>query len=102
MSAQQPSKKWSNLASCPSTNYMTSPTGRDRNTYIVIDNSNYCIYKYNIENDKWIEIDFDKKPFNVDTAALDVKKEILYLFDNKSVTQIQLNNNHINNDNHNE
>eukprot|EP01084_Bolivina_argentea_P009148 17106_1 len=105
MSAHQP-LKWTVLASYPSsTNTITIPTGADRNNYIVIHHGlNFIhIYKYNIETDKWIKMDFNNtgniKTF---TSALHVKKDILYLLHRNSVTQIQLNNNHINNDNHNE
>eukprot|EP01084_Bolivina_argentea_P086279 155945_1 len=106
MSATEASAKWINLCA-PDINisgFMTIPTGRDRHNYIVVDrwflsrriNS---IYKYNIDSNKWNKIDGLNNIQNIAqcSAALDVKKQILFLFHGDSVSEIQLNNNNINN-----
>eukprot|EP01084_Bolivina_argentea_P074525 135188_1 len=58
MSTNEVSTKWSNLLACPITDYMIVPTGTDRNNYIVIDDAETtnCIYKYNINTNKWNKI----------------------------------------------
>ncbi len=108
MASEQSSIKWNQFTSCPIetiTNVSTNvPSGIDKNNYIVID-SNFgemSIYKYNIESDKWIKIDF-KKPGRISTFSsfIDVTNQILYLFQRKSATQIQLNNNNIITNKHN-
>eukprot|EP01084_Bolivina_argentea_P009147 17103_1 len=106
MSAQQLSIKWTDLALCPSSSFnrINIPTGADRNNYIVIHRElNFIhMHKYNIETDKWIKMGFNnRRNIKTFTSALHVKKDILYLLHRNSVTQIQLNNNHISNDNHN-
>eukprot|EP01084_Bolivina_argentea_P295208 508176_1 len=111
MSAIKSSTKYIHLASCPSSiNDITVPTTIDRNNYIVIDYGDQCdcVYKYNVENDKWNKIYVATSScFSfLDTsscfsAALDVKNQILFLFRDNCMTQIQLNNN-INNTKYNE
>eukprot|EP01084_Bolivina_argentea_P080973 146650_1 len=101
MSTNQTSTIWVNLASCPATEAMEIPTGIDRNNYIVMDNELYpsykikCIYKYNIDNDKWTKINGFNNIQNISAyvcASLDVKKQILFLWKPDQLTQIQLNN----------
>eukprot|EP01084_Bolivina_argentea_P052955 97212_1 len=108
MSSNQSLTRWAHLTSCPSIGSIHIPIGIDRNNYIAIDhnagcNKINCIYKYNIENDKWIKMDCFNNVQNVSRflAALDAKKQILFLVHHKSVTQMRLNTNHICNDNHN-
>eukprot|EP01084_Bolivina_argentea_P074526 135191_1 len=98
MSTNEVSTKWINLLVSP-TDYMASPTGTDRNNYIVIDREWLskrinCIYKYNINTNKWNKISDLNNIHNISwfSAALDVKKHLLYLSNKDSVTQIQLNN----------
>eukprot|EP01084_Bolivina_argentea_P086278 155944_1 len=95
--------KWISVPSCPCTDIII-PTGVDQNNYIVIDEKVLssginCIYKYNIDTNKWNKISGLNNIRNVSyfSAALDVKKQILYLIHSDSVRQIQLNNNNINN-----
>eukprot|EP01084_Bolivina_argentea_P080974 146652_1 len=100
MSTNQPSTIWVNLASYPATDCMEIPTPIDRNNYIIIDNEFYrdriaCIYKYNIDNDKWTKINGFNNIQNISAyvcASLDVKKQILFLWKPDQLTQIQLNN----------
>eukprot|EP01084_Bolivina_argentea_P313315 542575_1 len=108
MSTNQSSITWTDLTACPSTiGGLVIPTGRDANNYIVIDYKagwtkiNCILYKYNIKSDKWIKKDFNNTE-NVTNcfAALDIKKQILYLFIQNSVTQMTLDYNHIRNDSH--
>eukprot|EP01084_Bolivina_argentea_P052648 96705_1 len=107
MSDESSLLKWIRLASHPSTELFCIPSGRDRNNYIVIhrevgDFEISSIYKYNIENDKWIKIDFDNtENIPAMSTALDIKKETSYSCHWDSVTQISLTNNHISNYNHN-
>eukprot|EP01084_Bolivina_argentea_P043721 80526_1 len=113
MSADQFSTKWIDLTSCPSSNCIIVPTAMDKNNYIIIDYCDDhnlwgakiidCIHKYDIDNDKWIKINGFNNMENISSfsAAFDVKKQILFLFRRDHITQIQLNNNHIINDNHN-
>eukprot|EP01084_Bolivina_argentea_P034226 63341_1 len=95
MSTNEPSTLWINLPTCPITDYMTIPTGTDRNNYIVIERkwlskSINCIYKYNINTNKWNKISGLNNIHNISyfSAALDVKKHLLYLSHKDSVTQI--------------
>eukprot|EP01084_Bolivina_argentea_P207078 353396_1 len=116
MSTTHSAVKWSYLVSCPS-NEVRIPTGRDGNNYIVMDRIINCVYKYNIENDIWIKIDFnnpekmttfstafstalDVKKQTAFSTALDVKKQILFLFTKHSIIQMTLDYNYISNDNH--
>eukprot|EP01084_Bolivina_argentea_P207077 353394_1 len=100
MSTTHSSVKWSYLVSCPS-NEVRIPTGRDGNNYIVMDRIINCVYKYNIENDIWIKIDFNNPEKRITfSAALDVKKQILFLFTKHSIIQMTLDYNYISNDNH--
>eukprot|EP01084_Bolivina_argentea_P131598 232258_1 len=100
--------KWITLSG-PSIDCIIIPTGMDTNNYLVIDRDFWCskincIYKYDIDNDKWIKIHGFNNIDNIMSqfsAALDVKKQILFLSQNDCVTQIQLNDNNIRNDNHN-
>eukprot|EP01084_Bolivina_argentea_P125832 222891_1 len=106
MSANQPSIKWTSLASYPRTNYTIIPTGIDRNNYIVIDRTGNTkingIYKYIIENDTWMIKNLNNiENITTTSAALDVGKQILFTFSNDFVTQIQLNSNRVSIDNHN-
>eukprot|EP01084_Bolivina_argentea_P093484 168135_1 len=106
MCTNQESIQWILLNSCPS-DFQAFPTGMNANNYFIIDTNDprskiNCIYKYNIDNDKWIKInDFNTmenmSPFS---AALDVKKQILFLSSKDCVTEIQLNNNNINTHTH--
>eukprot|EP01084_Bolivina_argentea_P074521 135184_1 len=105
MSTNEVSTKWSNLLACPITDYMIVPTGTDRNNYIVIDDAETtnCIYKYNINTNKWNKISGLNNIHNISSfaATLDVKKQILYLIRSDSVSEIQLNDSNINNYTHN-
>eukprot|EP01084_Bolivina_argentea_P307289 531102_1 len=107
MSASQSLTSWVQLTSCP-TNTIDIPIGIDRNNYIVIDrnvesNKINCIYKYNIENDKWIKMDSfsSENVSHFSTATLDAKKQILFLVGHNTMTQMRFNTNQISNDNHN-
>eukprot|EP01084_Bolivina_argentea_P307288 531101_1 len=106
MSANQSLTSWAQLTSCP-TNTTSVPIGIDRNNYIAIDgdallNKINCIYKYNIENDKWIKMDSfsSENVSHFSTATLDAKKQILFLAGRNSMTQMRLNTNQISNYNH--
>eukprot|EP01084_Bolivina_argentea_P008954 16765_1 len=98
MCTNQYSIKWILLNSYPTnTSSITIPTGIDRNNYIVIDRDYTdinCIYKYDIDNDKWTKIDgfSDVQITSHFSAALDVNKQMLFLVNQDSITQIQLNN----------
>eukprot|EP01084_Bolivina_argentea_P202054 345271_1 len=102
MSTTQPSTQWISLKKCPIIDSIRIPMGIDRNNYIVIDydscsNKINCIYKYNIDNDKWIKMNSFNNVKNISTfsASLNVKRQILFLFHYNSVTEISLNTNHI-------
>eukprot|EP01084_Bolivina_argentea_P051259 94292_1 len=124
MSTNQFSTKWIEISHCPGSNYPTVPTGMDKNNYIVIDHDRLCtkincIHKYDINDDKWIEIDgfnkydiYNDKWIEIDgfnnmenlhgfSNALDVKKQTLFLLHRNCLTQMQLNNNNISYDTHN-
>ncbi len=102
MSVEKASATRTNLVAPPIGNNFTIPTRCDGNNYIVIDH-NFdtinCIYKYNINTDKWININGVNNIINMKdfSAALNVNKQILFLFHYDSITQIQLNNSNINN-----
>eukprot|EP01084_Bolivina_argentea_P051260 94293_1 len=96
MCANQESIKWILLNSCPcqTNSSMAIPTGIDRNNYLVVEYDFVkinCIYKYDIDNDKWIKINGFNNMENISSfsAALDVKKQILFLLSLDYVTQIQ-------------
>eukprot|EP01084_Bolivina_argentea_P123191 218316_1 len=62
MSTNEVSPKWMNLRAPTITDYMTIPIGTDKNNYIVIDwefpsEKLNCVYKYNVNIDKWSKID---------------------------------------------
>eukprot|EP01084_Bolivina_argentea_P123189 218314_1 len=87
---------------------MRIPFGTDKNNYIVIDwqfssEKLNCIYKYNVNIDKWSKIDGLNNVPNISrcSVTLDVKKQILYLIHTDSVSEIQLNNSNISNHTHN-
>eukprot|EP01084_Bolivina_argentea_P281395 481459_1 len=109
MCTKQDSIKWILLNSFTRRGSLIVPTGMDRNNYIIIDYAYWqgkmnCIRKYDIDNDKWIKIDGFNNMENIPpyfSAALDVKKQILFLSRHGCVTQIQLNNNNISNHNYN-
>eukprot|EP01084_Bolivina_argentea_P159878 278463_1 len=110
MTATESSTKWMDLTTCDCVGTRISiATGMDKNNYICIDRSFlgdeiYCIYKYNIDIDKWTKIDGFNGMKNISafSAALDIKKQILFLLHRRCLTEIQLNNsNHIRNYNHN-
>eukprot|EP01084_Bolivina_argentea_P016112 30183_1 len=89
--------EWINLTACPIIDYITIPMGIDGNNYIAIDRKRggiNHIYKYNIDNDKWITMYGFKGKGNIPFryASLDVKNQILFLLDHDKLTQIQLNN----------
>eukprot|EP01084_Bolivina_argentea_P159877 278462_1 len=108
MTATESSTKWMDLTTCDCVGTRISiATGMDKNNYICIDRSFlgdeiYCIYKYNIDIDKWTKIDGFNGVENISafSATLDIKKQILFLCRQRCLTQIQLNNNHIRHDNH--
>eukprot|EP01084_Bolivina_argentea_P313317 542578_1 len=106
MSTDKPSTKWNSLNLCPASEFIDCPSGVDRDNYVVIDRSFgwtkiNCIYKYNIDNDKWIKMDgFNVENIRTFSAALDINKQMLLLSRPGCVTQIQLNNNNISNHNH--
>eukprot|EP01084_Bolivina_argentea_P210507 358273_1 len=104
MSTNELSTEWINLCACPITDYMTIPTGIDANNYIVIDrkfaaNRLNCIYKYNINTNKWSKLAGLNvlKDFTRFNAAMDVRKQVLYLFHSDYLTQIQTNSHYIDN-----
>eukprot|EP01084_Bolivina_argentea_P300255 517687_1 len=106
--SNQDSAKWIDVASCPITDFTTIPTGMNRDNYIVIDRifastRINCIYKYDINTNKWNKISGLNNMQNISpcSATLDVKKQIVYLFHKHSVREIQLNNSNINNYTHN-
>eukprot|EP01084_Bolivina_argentea_P086280 155947_1 len=109
MSTSEVSTKWINLLACPITDYMISPTGTSRSNYIIIDRKYAarinCIYKYNIDTNKWNKISGLNNIQSIAQfsalATLDVNKQILYLIDSDSVSEIQLNDGNINNYTHN-
>eukprot|EP01084_Bolivina_argentea_P136348 240134_1 len=112
MSENEPSKKWINLTQYPVIDSLYSsldiPTGIEANNYVVIDHNRLpfkinSIHKYNIEHDKWIKMDnFNNAETICEfSAVLDVKKQILFLLREDCLTEIQLNNNNIRNDNEN-
>eukprot|EP01084_Bolivina_argentea_P284098 486769_1 len=98
MSTNQLSTTWISLKEFPvSISSIKIPTGIDRNNYIVINhdfrlNKINCIFKYNIDNDKWIKMDSFNNVENISpfSAALDTKREILFLSHTDSMTQIPL------------
>eukprot|EP01084_Bolivina_argentea_P018616 34635_1 len=93
MSTNETSAKWINLLACPITDSMTIPTGIDRNNYIVIDGKyssllfGKCVYKYNIDTNKWNTISGLNNLLLL-SSALDVEKQILYLIHKHSVCEI--------------
>eukprot|EP01084_Bolivina_argentea_P174528 302316_1 len=100
MSTNQTSTKWIKVASCHMTDKTGIPIAIDKNNYIVIDCEHgkmKCIYKYNIDNDKWITMYGFKGKGNIPFryASLDVKNQILFLLDHDTLAQIQLNNTNI-------
>eukprot|EP01084_Bolivina_argentea_P284097 486766_1 len=100
MSTNQLSTTWISLKEFPvSISSIKIPTGIDRNNYIVINhdfrlNKINCIFKYNIDNDKWIKMDSFDNVKNIEkfSVALDVKRQILFLSHFNSITQIALKN----------
>eukprot|EP01084_Bolivina_argentea_P107661 192487_1 len=90
-------ESWAGLTSCPC-NRLIVPSGTDINNYIVMDAYNSLgigyIHKYNTDTDKWNQINgcINIKKNAWFSAALDVKKHLLYLSNKDSVTQIHLNN----------
>eukprot|EP01084_Bolivina_argentea_P168891 292797_1 len=100
MSTNEVSTKWMNLVSPPGYGISTirASTGMNQNNYIVIDyswllNKIKCVYKYDIDIDKWNSIDGIDNIANMTSfsAALDVKKQILFLFRRRYLTQIDIN-----------
>eukprot|EP01084_Bolivina_argentea_P168889 292795_1 len=101
MCTSQTSEKWMYVAACPLSVHfvdMRMPSGIDLNNYIIIDhdwisNKINCIYKYNINTDKWRKIDVCNDIPNITwfSAALDAKKQILFLSQKHCITQIELN-----------
>eukprot|EP01084_Bolivina_argentea_P180953 312574_1 len=103
MCANEYSEKWIHLTEHTADKDLVSiPSGVNRDNFILIDfNFNWisgtftidCIYKYNTYTDIWSKIDGcnDMQDISSFTAALDVKKQILYLVHNDSVREIQLN-----------
>eukprot|EP01084_Bolivina_argentea_P316414 548461_1 len=95
-------ESWMHLTACPClyrtrfTRRLIVPDGIDIGNYIAIGDCTqiYCIYKYNTDTDKWNKIDgcnvIQRNEYV--SAAVDVKKHLLFLSDRDSVTQIQLNN----------
>eukprot|EP01084_Bolivina_argentea_P246908 413122_1 len=102
------SEKWKELSLYPGKG-LSVPNGIDKNNYIVIDYSDSlgkkinCIYKYNMDTDKWGKIDGFNNMENISnfSAALDINKQILFLLDKDCVTQIELKSNNISNYNYN-
>eukprot|EP01084_Bolivina_argentea_P059147 107966_1 len=101
MSTNQTSTKWMTVIPCPTTDEIGTPTGIDRNNYIVI---NYdwarqikCIYKYNIADDKWTKMHAFNNIENISfmCGSLDAKKQILFLLDYDKLSEIQLNSSNI-------
>eukprot|EP01084_Bolivina_argentea_P009082 17009_1 len=110
MSTNLSSTKWISLFDYPTNNSLFTPSGMDKDNYIVFDRTFSkinSIYKYNIDNNKWIQMEsFNSMTFGNTSssrlsAALDVTKKLLYLFCPDILTQIQLNNNNITNHTHN-
>eukprot|EP01084_Bolivina_argentea_P151397 264245_1 len=101
MSTTESSATWVSVASFPGIGHIIVPTGTDQNNYIVIDGEYSSteietIYKYNVDANKWSTIDsFNNQNILRFPSALDVKKQILFLFSFYSVTQIQLNSSNI-------
>eukprot|EP01084_Bolivina_argentea_P091298 164371_1 len=108
MCTNETSEKWMDLAASPSVHDLVIPTGIDINNYFIIaynasiQNINY-IYKYNTDTDKWNRIDGcnniqlqNMSEFKWFSAALDVKKHLLFLSERDYVVQIQLNNGNMN------
>eukprot|EP01084_Bolivina_argentea_P091299 164372_1 len=94
-------ESWMGLTACPCLNRFIVPNGIDIGNYIAIDvayTQINCIYKYHTDTDKWNRIDGcnDIQKDKRVSAALDVKKHLLYLSNGDSVTQIQLNNGNMN------
>eukprot|EP01084_Bolivina_argentea_P107662 192488_1 len=99
------SESWMGLTACPCINRLIVPDGTDINNYIVMDvtwTEISYIYNYNTDTDKWNKIDgcnniqlqnmSEFKWFSRDfSAALDVKKHLLFLSNRNYVVQIQLN-----------
>eukprot|EP01084_Bolivina_argentea_P119178 211337_1 len=89
-----PSTKWDNLTDYPiSYSYAIDiPNGANGNNYIAIEHCSKeikCIYKYDVQTDKWIKMNGFKN-ISYLSAALDVKKQILFLFCRDCLTQISL------------
>eukprot|EP01084_Bolivina_argentea_P227769 384736_1 len=108
MCTNQENATWMMLASCSSANFIDIPSGMDRNNYIIADCGSSkikCMHKYNIDTDKWIKMNgFNINKENVplfSVPALDVKQRILFLLTKDYVIQIQLNNNNISTNKHN-
>eukprot|EP01084_Bolivina_argentea_P180952 312573_1 len=102
MCANEYSEKWIHLTEHTADNFVSIPSGANRDNFILIDfNFNWisgtftinCIYKYNTDTDKWSKIDGSSDIGDIPqfSATLDVKKQILYLVHNDSVREIQLN-----------
>eukprot|EP01084_Bolivina_argentea_P316415 548462_1 len=92
-------ESWIALTACPCLNCLIFPNGMDINNYFIIAyhpsiQKINCIYKYHTDTDKWNKIDgcnvIQRNEYV--SAAVDVKKHLLFLSDRDSVTQIQLNN----------
>eukprot|EP01084_Bolivina_argentea_P056545 103463_1 len=101
MCTKQEAIKWMTSISETYSPYITIPTGIDENNYIAIDHGRFsekihCIYKYDIDDDKWNTLDGSNNigATTVYSATLDVKKQILFLFCNHYLTEIELNNNY--------
>eukprot|EP01084_Bolivina_argentea_P218971 371474_1 len=104
MCTNQSSEKWIHLTAPPCLNFAILPTGVDKNNYIIIDwnwrsKKINCIYKYNTNTDKWGEISGCNNIKNISyfSAALNVKKQMLFLVQEDQITQIQLNSGNVNN-----
>eukprot|EP01084_Bolivina_argentea_P168890 292796_1 len=111
MSTNEVSTKWMNLVSVgviSTIHELRASTGMDKNNYFVIDylwvsNEINSIYKYDIDKDKWNPIEGINNIANVTSfsAALDAKKQILFLFRNGYLTQIDIDKVHITHHTHN-
>ncbi len=101
MPATQPT--WIHLSAPPSS--VTIPNGMDAN-FIATEywsNTINCIYKYHTHTDKWNEVDGCNDIQNISSfsAALDTKKQMLFLSNKTRIAQIQLNNGNISFDKYN-
>eukprot|EP01084_Bolivina_argentea_P218974 371478_1 len=95
---------WISLQPCPTTHFLSAPTGIDKNNYIIIDHhfsKINCIHKYDINTDNWLKINVSNQ-LEVSTgftSTFNAKKQVIHIFSNNCLTYLQLTNNTIRTEN---